>query len=54
MGIGMGLPTFLGSSLGGVIAETFGYRWLFASFTLFAVASLALFWKFRAQLTAVR
>jgi PPP family 3-phenylpropionic acid transporter len=54
MGIGVGLPTFLGSALGGVVVETFGYRWLFASYTLFAAASLALFWKFRARLIAVR
>ncbi|MEN6297606.1 MAG: MFS transporter, partial [Rectinema sp.] len=54
MGVGIGLPTFLGSALGGVVVETFGYRWLFASYTLFALASLALFWKFRARLTAVR
>jgi len=54
MGVGIGLPTFLGSALGGVVVETFGYRWLFASYTLFALASLGLFWKFRARLTAVR
>lgn len=54
MGIGMGLPTFLGSTLGGTVVELFGYRWLFASYTLFALGSLALFWKFRARLTAVR
>lgn len=54
MGIGVGLPTFIGSALGGTIVEALGYRWLFASYTLFAAASLALFWKFRKQLTAVR
>jgi len=54
MGLGMGLPTFLGSALGGVVVETFGYRWLFGSYTFFALASLVVFWKFRARLTAVR
>jgi len=54
MALGMGLPTFLGSALGGTIVESLGYRWLFAGFTLFAVASLALFWKFKAQLTSVK
>jgi PPP family 3-phenylpropionic acid transporter len=54
MGVGIGLPTFLGSALGGVVVEAFGYRWLFASYTLFALASLALFWKYRARLVAVK
>lgn len=54
MGLGVGLPTFLGSALGGTVVEALGYRWLFASYTLFAAASLALFWKFRARLIAVR
>lgn len=54
MGVGVGLPTFLGSALGGVVVETFGYRWLFGSYTLFALASLALFWKFRDRLVAVK
>nr|HPN03473.1 MFS transporter [Rectinema sp.] len=54
MGVGMGLPAFLGSALGGTVVEILGYRWLFASYTLFAVASIALFWRFRMELTAVR
>ncbi len=54
MGFGVGLPTFIGSALGGTIVEALGYRWLFASYSLFAAASLALFLKFRKQLTAVR
>jgi PPP family 3-phenylpropionic acid transporter len=54
MGVGMGLPAFLGSALGGTVVEILGYRWLFASYTLFAVASIALFWKFKKELTAVR
>jgi len=54
MGVGMGLPAFIGSALGGTVVEILGYRWLFASYTLFAVASIALFWRFRMELTAVR
>lgn len=54
MGVGMGLPAFLGSALGGTVVEIFGYRWLFASYTLFAVASILLFWRFRKELKAVR
>ena len=54
MGVGMGLPAFLGSALGGTVVEILGYRWLFASYTLFAVASIALFWRFRKELKMVR
>ena len=46
--IGTGLPAVLGSSLGGVIAESYGYRTLFLSFTGFAVVSVVMclmFWK---------
>lgn len=42
MGFGVGLPTFVGSALGGVIVELLGYRVLFAVFSLFAVASVLL------------
>jgi PPP family 3-phenylpropionic acid transporter len=41
--LGVGLPTFLGSSLGGVIVQAAGYRVLFASYTVFALASVALY-----------
>jgi PPP family 3-phenylpropionic acid transporter len=54
MGVGIGLPAFLGSALGGAVVELVGYRWLFASYTVFAIASIALFWRFRKELTAVR
>jgi PPP family 3-phenylpropionic acid transporter len=54
MGLGIGLPSFLGSALGGTIVEALGYRWLFASYTLFAIASLVLFWRHREELTEVR
>jgi predicted MFS family arabinose efflux permease len=43
LGFGMGLPAVLGAALGGIIVEALGYRWLFASFSLFAVASLLLY-----------
>jgi len=42
MGAGVGLPTVLGNALGGLVVESFGYRALFLSFTVFALASLAL------------
>ncbi|MDD3980693.1 MAG: MFS transporter [Spirochaetia bacterium] len=54
LGIGMGLPAFLGSALGGLIVEWAGYRWLFASFSLFAMGSLALYYSKRSALNAVR
>lgn len=41
--LGVGLPMFAGSLLGGFIAEAAGYRILFASFVPFALASVALY-----------
>lgn len=43
MALGVGLPMFAGSVLGGLIAEAAGYRVLFASFVPFALASVALY-----------
>lgn len=54
LGIGMGLPAFLGSALGGLVIEWVGYRWLFASFSVFALSSLLLFIAKKEVLTAVR
>lgn len=54
MGLGMGLPAFIGSVIGGFIVEALGYRWLFASFTVFALASLTLYFFHRKELAAVR
>lgn len=54
LGIGIGLPAFIGSALGGFIVEAVGYRWLFASFCVFAAASLALYAANRKALDAVR
>ncbi len=53
-GLGVGLPAFLGSALGGVIAETGGYRTLFASFVPFALASVALYFAFKKRLDQLR
>jgi PPP family 3-phenylpropionic acid transporter len=54
LSVGTGLPIFVGSAIGGLVVEAFGYRWLFASFTLFAAASLALYFRHKPSLTAVR
>lgn len=46
--LGTGLPTVLGSSLGGLLTENFGYKTLFESFSVFAMISVVLclvFWK---------
>jgi PPP family 3-phenylpropionic acid transporter len=46
--LGTGLPTVLGSSLGGFLTEEFGYKVLFESFSAFAMISVVLclvFWK---------
>jgi Arabinose efflux permease len=53
MGIGSGLPTFLGSALGGFIAQSRGYRFLFGSFIVFALASIALYLANRRRLSSV-
>ena len=54
LSVGTGLPIFIGSAIGGLVVEGFGYRWLFASFTLFAAASLVLYFRHKPSLTAVR
>lgn len=46
--LGTGLPTVLGSTLGGIITENYGYKVLFESFSVFAMISVVLclvFWK---------
>jgi MFS transporter, PPP family, 3-phenylpropionic acid transporter len=43
MGIGVGLPAFAGSALGGIVLQGWGYRALFGSFIFFALAAMALF-----------
>lgn len=52
LSLGMGLPTFLGSSIGGWVVEWAGYRVLFASFTIFAAAALVLYLVTRERLEA--
>ncbi len=43
LGLGVGLPSFLGSSAGGMIVEYLGYRALFAIFSIFAIASITVY-----------
>ena len=43
MGLGVGLPAFLGSALGGIVLQGWGYRVLFGSFIVFAAAAIALY-----------
>jgi PPP family 3-phenylpropionic acid transporter len=50
LSLGVGLPTFLGSAAGGFIVEAAGYRVLFASYIIFAVASLAVYFAARKAL----
>lgn len=49
MGLGVGLPTVLGSALGGFVVEAGGYRALFASFTVFALAGMSVYLAFRGR-----
>ncbi|MFA6505000.1 MAG: MFS transporter [Treponemataceae bacterium] len=52
LSLGSGLPTFLGNVLGGFILAAAGYRIMFASFIIFAVASVALYISSRRILDA--
>lgn len=52
MGLGIGLPTFLGSALGGLVVRDWGYRALFGSFIAFALASLVLYAASRRRLAS--
>ncbi len=54
LGLGMGLPAFLGNAIGGLVVESVGYRWLFAIFSVFAVFSLVLYRANRKELVSVR
>lgn len=49
--LGTGLPAVLGSSLGGLIVESFGYRTLFLSYSFFALASALLCFVFYRTMT---
>ncbi len=50
LSLGTGLPTFLGSALGGLIVELYGYRALFASYSLFALVAVSLYFFARSLL----
>lgn len=50
LGLGVGLPSFIGSSMGGLIVEGMGYRALFSIFALFSTASIWLFRRNRGAL----
>jgi PPP family 3-phenylpropionic acid transporter len=54
LGFGIGLPAFLGSVIGGAIVDVVGYRWMYALFSLFAIASVALYKANAAALDSVR
>jgi PPP family 3-phenylpropionic acid transporter len=43
MGLGVGLPAFVGSALGGIVVQSWGYRALFGSFIIFALAAIILY-----------
>ncbi len=47
LSLGQGLPTFVGSALGGFIVEGAGYRTLFGSYIGFAAVSLAVYFAAR-------
>jgi PPP family 3-phenylpropionic acid transporter len=52
LSLGVGLPTFLGSAVGGLVVDLGGYRLLFGSFITFALAGLALYGMIRHSLNA--
>ncbi|AEJ19091.1 MFS transporter [Gracilinema caldarium] len=49
--LGVGLPTFIGSALGGYVVEFFGYRILFGSYTIFSFIGLIVYVIFRQSLS---
>ncbi|MCA1949701.1 MAG: MFS transporter [Treponema sp.] len=52
--LGVGLPTFIGSALGGYIVEALGYRVLFGSYTIFSVIGIVIYGFFAAALSEKR
>jgi len=48
--IGIGVPTVLGTVLGGYVVDSFGFHGLFGSYILFALSSLLVFIVFRKDL----
>lgn len=51
LSLGVGLPTFIGSALGGYTVEFFGYRILFGSYTVFSVIGLIVYAAFSSVLS---
>ena len=49
--LGTGLPAVIGSSLGGVVVEQFGYAMLFLSYSLFALTAFVLCLIFYKRMT---
>jgi PPP family 3-phenylpropionic acid transporter len=48
--VGVGLPTVIGSALGGYVVDLVGYRGLFGSYTIFALISLVMIFFFRSTI----
>lgn len=54
LSLGVGLPTFIGSAMGGYVVELFGYRMLFGSYTVFSLIGLIVYVFFAGQLSERR
>ena len=54
LSLGVGLPTFIGSALGGYIIEALGYRFLFGSYTIFSMLGLIIYAIFSKSLSETR
>ncbi|WP_304243813.1 MFS transporter, partial [Gracilinema caldarium] len=54
LSLGVGLPTFIGSAMGGYVVELFGYRMLFGSYTVFSLIGLIVYAFFAGQLSETR
>lgn len=52
--LGVGLPTFIGSAIGGYIVEALGYRVLFGSYIIFSVIGLLIYGIFAGALSEKR
>ncbi len=50
--VGIGVPTVIGSALGGYIIDFIGYKGLFGSYTIFALLSLLMIFYFRGTVLA--
>ncbi|MDR2143624.1 MAG: MFS transporter [Treponema sp.] len=54
LSLGSGLPSLIGNVLGGIIVERSGYSRLFAVYSLFTLAAIAIFFVFRGPARAVK